>query len=110
MGCMDSIKRNVEACGFSSITRILKMDAEAAIALMSKEGQKFDLIFVDPPYLKNLVNPTLQNLSNSSIIHKETLIIVEHHPKEPINPTQGLLLTDTRKYGQTLISFVRTAL
>ncbi len=102
----DSIKRNLAHCKVTELGRILKMSVERAIRLLDREGCKFDLIFIDPPYLKGLVNPTLASLCASSLAHKGTILIVEHHPKEPIEPPEGLALTDSRKYGQTLITFL----
>jgi len=123
------IKKNIELCGFTN-AKIFPHPVSVAIEYFGKHNEKFDLIFVDPPYLKNLVNPTLEKIAGSGILAPDGRIIVEHHPKEtissPIHPTyapfdspslaQGMLkhsstytliaLTDTRKYGQTLISFL----
>ena len=104
---IESIRRNLNHCKLESRAIILKSTVEFAIKKLKKQNRKFDLIFVDPPYLKNLVNPTLLLLANSSLVTENTRIIVEHHPKEPIEPTEGLRLTDTRKYAQTCITFLR---
>jgi 16S rRNA (guanine966-N2)-methyltransferase len=99
---------NLEACGFEQQSTILKQDVARALDKLARRNSSFDLIFVDPPYLKGLVNSTLSKIGSSSLAHHETRIIVEHHPKEPIEDLDGLVLTDTRKYGQTLISFLKT--
>jgi 16S rRNA (guanine966-N2)-methyltransferase len=101
-----SIRRNLEHCKLADRARIIMSTVDRAIKILSREKKLFDLIFVDPPYLKGLVAPTLAKLAASPLLAPGTLLIVEHHPKEPIGDIPGLTLTDTRKYGQTLISFL----
>lgn len=101
------ISKNIKICGFEAECRIIIKEVDRAIKMLSKEGLCFDLIFVDPPYDKQLVNETLDLLSNSSIIHKDSVIMVEHSPRESIPDHPRLTLTDSRKYGQTHISFLK---
>lgn len=101
-----SIKRNLSHCKLEDRARIIGKSVERAIDLLAKEGGVFDLIFVDPPYEQGLVNPTLVKLGQTPILAPRARIVVEHHPKEPIECPEGLILTDNRKYGQTLVSFL----
>ena len=100
------IQKNIELCKFEGVTKIFPTRADVAIEYLQKHAQKFDLIFVDPPYQKDLVNPTLEQISAAGLLADGGKIIVEHSPKEPISEISGLALTDTRKYGQTFISFL----
>lgn len=100
------IRKNIELCKFGERSKIFPTKVSVAIDYFAKHDQKFDLIFVDPPYLKNLVGETLEQISNLGILGQDGKIIVEHSPKEPISEIAGLTLTETRKYGQTYISFL----
>lgn len=102
----EAIRRNLTHCKLTSRGRILRCTVESAIRKLHRDKESFNLIFVDPPYLKGLVSPTLRKLAASSIAAPDALIIVEHHPKEVIPEIEGLTLTDSRKYGQTLITFL----
>ena len=102
-----AIERNLEHCKLADRARIVRSTVARAIKVLGREQHTFDLVFVDPPYLKDLVNPTLELLATSTLLADAALIIVEHHPKEPIGGIAGLSLTDSRKYGQTLISFLQ---
>lgn len=106
---LKALTTNLETCGFEQQSTIIKQDVARALTRLTKQGTEFDLIFVDPPYLKDLVNKTLAQLGASDLVHDGSRIVVEHHPKEPIDDIPGLILTDTRKYGQTLISFLERA-
>jgi 16S rRNA (guanine(966)-N(2))-methyltransferase RsmD len=101
------IKKNLLRCGFTDKAVVIKSPVRAAIRRLSKKGKPFDIIFVDPPYLKNCVNPTLEALARSAIATPSSIIIVEHHPKEPVLPIEGLEVTDSRRYGQTLVTFLK---
>ncbi len=101
------IKKNLGLCGLASQGIVWKVSADKAVKLLEAEGKTFDLIFVDPPYEKNWVNRTLRRLSQSPLLDSKVTIIVEHHPKEPIQTIEGLSLTDQRKYGQTFVTFLK---
>lgn len=52
--------------------------AEVLGALRSMEGKyQFDIIFMDPPYRRELERDVLTYLSHSSLLKEDTLIIVE---------------------------------
>ena len=101
------IRKNLERCGFENQASVIKSPVKPAIKRLSRQGKTFDLIFVDPPYLKNYVNPTLAALANSEIVTPSSIIIVEHHPKEPITAPENIVVSDSRRYGQTLVSFLK---
>ena len=101
-----TIRKNLEHCKFTDRARVMKSTVSRAIASLRREGQLFDLVFVDPPYLKNLVHPTLKKISSAGILADDGLIVTEHHPKEEIGEVSGLLLTDSRKYGQIRVTFL----
>ncbi len=102
------IRKNLEHCGFKDNSLVFPRSVDVAIEYFAKHGQKFELIFVDPPYLKDLVNQTLIKIAEANILSEGGRIVVEHHPKEPVLEAFGLALTDTRKYGQTRVSFLCT--
>ena len=52
--------------------------ADVLGALRSMEGKyQFDIIFMDPPYHKDLERDVLTYLSHSSLINEDSLLIVE---------------------------------
>lgn len=100
------IRKNIELCGFESQAEIIPMTCGKAINILSKRQKSFDLIFVDPPYLRRFIAKTLAKLALGPLCHDQTRIVIEHHPFEPIPQMERLSLTDQRKYGQTLVSFL----
>ena len=58
------------------------MDVSNAIA--SLDGEKFDLIFADPPYVRKLLPDTLRNLVKYDLLKLTTLIICESATPEDV--------------------------
>lgn len=104
---IDLIRQNIALCKFEDQTTLLPYAAATAIAKLGRQGAQFDLIFVDPPYNRDLVNPSVQQIADANLLALDGRIICEHFPKEVLTPPEGYQLADERKYGQTLISFVR---
>lgn len=70
----------------------------------------FDLVFIDPPYNRNLIGKTLNHLNHRDILTKDAVIVVEHSPSEPISEDDsGYRITDQRAYGRTCVSFLRVS-
>ena len=72
----DCIADNIRFTKFEEQTNLMRTDAISAIARL--EGRnRFDLIFLDPPYESGAEVQALTCLSRSSVLKPETLIIVE---------------------------------
>jgi 16S rRNA (guanine(966)-N(2))-methyltransferase RsmD len=77
-----------------------------AIAHLSKEKKKFDIIFLDPPYESKLVENTLQVVAKSDILKTITLVIAEHPKSLALDEKIGCLdRIRQEKYGDTVLSF-----
>lgn len=103
------ITRNLESCLLHDHATVLTFHVERAIRQCAHQGAQFDLIFIDPPYENGQVNPTLAQVARRGLLRTNGRIVIEHHPHETIQAPEGLALTDQRKYGQTLISFLQHA-
>jgi len=99
------IRKNLVLCRFENRGKIIRLPIPRQLSRLKNQGP-FQLIFVDPPYDKDLVNPTLRAINKEKILAPDGIIIVEHSPRELIEEV-GLSIIDSRKYGQTLISFLK---
>ena len=68
------IRENVQACGFGEQTKILSMDARAFLAGCR---EKFDVVFLDPPYTGPLLEESLQTIAAIDIVSEHGIIICE---------------------------------
>ena len=91
--------------GFLQKSQVVKKSALAAIEHFAKRQLQFDLIFLDPPYDKNHLNPCLKKIVEAGLLAPEGLLLCEHSTRELPQLLSGLRQVDQRKYGQTLVSF-----
>ena len=70
------IEDNIAFTKFTKESRLLTTDVISGIS--SLEGKyKFDIIFMDPPYDKELEREVLEYLKSSSLLKEDTLVITE---------------------------------
>ncbi len=93
----DNIRKT---CGKSQAT-LIKMDA-TKLALNAE--LPFDLVFLDPPYGKNLGEKALTLAARNSWLAEGALIVWEENNAQ--TPPEGFELLDSRKYGDTWMTFL----
>jgi 16S rRNA (guanine966-N2)-methyltransferase len=104
------IHANLATLGYQDRARVLRLDVERALRLLERQGARFDVIFVDPPYDGQAAAATLAGLGAGSLLAPDALVVVEHDAKNRPPEQQGALrLGQRRKYGQTEVSFYEAA-
>ncbi len=116
-GSLSVIERNIQLCAFDNRTKIIKWDIKKNLNCIRSTGLTsrilplniplFNLVFMDPPYKKNMLKSALCNLHSTGSLERGALIIIEHTLLEPI-PTDSpkFEIADQRRYGKTLVSFL----
>ena len=104
---VSTIRENIKLCNLDDRVKVIKWDINKNLKCIEHSKPAFNLVFMDPPYDKNFLKPTLHNLHLSCCMEKGCLIIVEHSLREPIPKEPAIFeITDQRKYGKTLVSFL----
>ncbi len=102
------LRDNCKALGCTDNTLIMPMDVMKAIRSLREKGYTFDIVFMDPPYNRDLEAPVILALSEFRIVKDDGLIVVEHMTTDSQSDTTGVFIRfDTRRYGNTSISFYR---
>jgi 16S rRNA G966 N2-methylase RsmD len=70
---------------------------------LQKEGAKYSLAFVDPPFRKSLVAPTLDRLLQLEIMASDALIVTRSYVGEEV--AVGIAPIRTRTYGDSVLRF-----
>ena len=105
-GAGKAIRENLGAMDFSRRSRVWITPVPRAIRLLSRRGEKFDLIFLDPPYEKGWLGPVLKAIVHGGLLEEGGVLVVEHSVREEVEKDCGPLnLQDQRRYGTTRISF-----
>jgi 16S rRNA (guanine966-N2)-methyltransferase len=107
-GALTVLKENVKALGLQSRSWVLSVPAKKGIAVLGERGEVFDLIFMDPPYGKDVVGKTIEEIVRRGILAATGVIVAEHATRDRIVPPLGLGLSQQRRYGDTTVSFFQT--
>lgn len=106
--CADIIKDNLIHTKLQEKSKILVSDALNALLKFGSEGRSFDLIFLDPPYNKGLIQEALTSIAKNDIIKVDGLIIAESDKDDNLpGLIENLKLERNQKYGDTVLSFYR---
>jgi len=101
------IEDNIRFTKFTEQCKLITSDA--LTALRSMEGKyQFDVIFMDPPYNQLHEKNVLEYLRNSSLIHEDTLIIVEASLETSFDylDEMGYNLIKYKKYKSNVHAFI----
>jgi RNA methyltransferase, RsmD family len=74
---LDCIKLNLKNTKLETQAEIFPMEASEAIRALEIKGKVFDIVFMDPPYNKNLERDVIFALQKSNIIYCDTIIVIE---------------------------------
>jgi 16S rRNA (guanine966-N2)-methyltransferase len=101
------IRTSVEAFALTGASKIWRRDATDLGPMSPGSGGPFDLVFLDPPYRRNLVAPALASLAKGGWLAPGALVVAETAEDEIAPSTDGFALLDTRIYGDTRVMFLR---
>ena len=100
------IRQNATLCGFADCVEVLRLNSAKALARL--QGRKFDYIFADPPYNKNLVNDTIALIGEYDLLAPGGLILMEYSRNEGITESPLYEVIREKSYGKdTRIAFIR---
>ena len=74
---VDIIKLNAKNTGLIKQCRIACMDYSSYLKSAATKNEKFDIIFLDPPYSKDMKDEILKKVSRANILNDGALLICE---------------------------------
>jgi 16S rRNA (guanine(966)-N(2))-methyltransferase RsmD len=105
-----ALRANVAALGVGALARVRRGDVLRELAALYRAGERFDIVFLDPPYDAALVETTLQSLGGGGLLLPEGLVVAQHFTKRAPAATIGALAAfRARRFGETTLTFYRAA-
>jgi len=105
--CAKIIQSNIDKTRMNDKIRLFMKPVEQVLTSY-KDQEPFHIIFMDPPYDKGFVIPTIESISDSNLLDETGMIVLEHRSDEVIpNDIKDFELSRTKKYGNTAISIFR---
>ena len=101
----DIIKENIQLCGFESLTNI---KIEDVFVFLKNNSNKYDLIFMDPPYGKGYADRALQQIYNNKLLDEDGIVVVEHACQDTMKNYKDMKIIRQKTYGESGITIYQS--
>lgn len=103
------IKNNIQKCCLDENCSVISADIENGLSNLFKNKCEADIIFIDPPYNRNMVGTTLNILNKYQIFKKDAVVVIQHSMREKFTDSmdRNIDLKDQRKYGDNVLTFLK---
>ena len=100
------IEKNVGMLKEEARCKILRMEATQALRYLKNKDQRFDLIYLDPPYGKVDMAKILRLIDQYELLIEDGYIVVETLDEEVL-PVSEFMLDKKMTYGFTALHYLR---
>ena len=98
------LSKNIDILSFKNKTEIFNKNIYT-VNCFKELKNKFNIVFLDPPFKEKNINLILENLSNYKLFNSETLIIIHRHKKTLDSLDKTLKIKKEKIYGSSKILF-----
>ena len=104
--CTRVIKENLEKAKFLEASEVYNTDYKKAIQKLSEN--KFDIIYIDPPYNKEMGVDAINRLSDKNVLKDGGVIVLETDTNEVVPDEIGRYEKfNYKRYGRNILSLFR---
>lgn len=103
------IKQNIEKTRTNDKTILLTCDYKKALDELKNQKMKFDIVFLDPPYLTEYAEIAAKIIIENDMLSEDGLIVLEtDNEKKVIDnlDTNIIEIKDIKKYGRVFLLFL----
>ena len=100
---IDIINKNIKKAKFENESKVIKSDF---ISFLNSTNQKFDLIFLDPPYGSDYYENSLCLLKQNDLLNQNAVIVVESSKDVVPNFPSYYEITRQKFYGTVCVSLL----
>lgn len=103
------INKNLEKTHLKDKAIVMNMDYKKCLTTLANNKEKFDIIFIDPPYKDNIAVDTVNLILEYKLLQEDGIIIIETDKQErEIKQLEKLDIEiyDNRKYGRAHLIFL----
>jgi 16S rRNA (guanine966-N2)-methyltransferase len=103
-----ALRANIATLGAEACTRVVRDDAGRALARLARDGEAFDVVFLDPPYESDQTAAVLAALGEGRLTRPGAVVVAQHLTKRAPSSRAGILdAYRTRRFGETTLTFFR---
>lgn len=103
-----ALKQNVDNLKFNDKCVLYNEDCYMVLKRLGDKKKKFDMIFIDAPYSKEMIPPAVDIIAEKDLLSDGGVIITKIDTKEEVYyGNNKIILSDKRKYGNTTVCFYK---
>ncbi len=99
ISALEVLKKNITYFNIQQKCKIVEKNCFEFIEKKNNFDEKFDVIFVDPPYKEERINLIIDNIKNKKLLSDTGILLIHRHKKDDIKISKNLKLLDERSYG-----------
>ncbi len=99
-----ALRENLMRLELEDRSRVIRGEVGATAERLGRSGERFDLIFVDPPYESEERDHALRAIVTAELLSVDGMVVLEGPKRHSLAPVEGLKPVDERTYGDTLIT------
>jgi len=93
------LKKNILDLKLSDKCKIFEKNCLNFYEYENISNEKFDIIFIDPPYKEKNINFLIERILNKEILSINGIIIIHRHKKDEVIISGRFKILDIRSYG-----------
>tara|TARA_B100001063_G_scaffold210679_1_gene208505 strand:+ start:192 stop:749 length:558 start_codon:yes stop_codon:yes gene_type:complete len=98
IGALIVLKKNILSLKAKKKSEIIEEDCFNFLS-KKKLKEKFDIIFIDPPYKEERINLIIDTIKDEKILADNGVLIIHRHKKDTVVISNKLNILDNRNYG-----------
>lgn len=103
---VELIKKNIEELKFQEMCNVRE---ESCFSFAKSCKEKFDIIFLDPPYNKGFIEPALLAIVDNELLSENGIIVLESDSTDFKSEFKDIKMIKQKRYGRTFITIYEFA-
>ena len=104
---IEILLKNIKKLKCEKKTRVFNENVFNFFEINEFKNEKFDLIFLDPPYKEENIKFILQNISKLKLLKKTGIVVLHRHKKSREDFGNNFTIKRSVKYGISKIFFIK---
>ena len=104
--CVRVVNENIAKAGFEDDSHVYNLDYKQVLKKL--RGNKFDIIFIDPPYNKGMGVDSIKLISDYDLLSDDGIVILETDTNEEVPEEIGdLEVYNNKRYGRNILNLFK---